>query len=201
MTPNKKLPIRKYQLDEEGFAGVYAMSVVDMPAIEVDFVALKKQTDRVKMAEVNEERRMLYGPALIPDQLIYRIDPNTKEEYYAQYDRKVVEQTAHLFFEKNQHHNHTVMHEIPVTGLTVVESWLKEGQSDKSVELGFDLPDGTWFIGVKVKNDAVWEDVKNGTLKGFSIEAFFVWAGEQFSKTDFATDIDLLDKYLDTLKK
>jgi hypothetical protein len=195
---NKKLPIREYQIDDEQFGGVYAMSVVDYPAIEVDFVAMNKQK-QIKMAEVNEEKRMLYGPALIPNQHIYRIDPETKEEYYAVYSDKVVEQCAHLFLKKNQHHNHTVMHELPVTGLTIVESWIKMGDSDKSNSLGFDLPQGTWFIGCKVENDEVWQLVKEGKVRGFSIEAFFMWVGE--SMTTHSPTIEDLEKDLERLKK
>lgn len=168
----KKLPIRKYQLDEEGMMGVYAVSLVDEPAIMVDWVALAEQK-KVKLSAINEDRRMLYGPLLIPDQLIYRVDPDTQEEYYAQYEQKVIEQTAHLYLKKNQHHNATLMHEVPMLGLTVVESWLKEYESDKSVGLGFDLPVGTWFVAMHVEDDKVWNEVKAGTFKGFSIEAYF----------------------------
>lgn len=170
---NKKLPIRKYQLDEEGMMGVYAVSLVEEPAIMVDWVALAEQK-QIKMSAIDEERRMLYGPLLIPDQLIYRVDPETQEEYYAQYSGDVIMQCAHLFLKKNQHHNATLMHQVPLLGCTVVESWVKEFESDKSVGLGMDLPIKTWFIGQHIDNDATWAEVKNGTVKGHSIEAFFI---------------------------
>ena len=198
MTPKKKLPIRDYQLDEKGMMGVYAMSLVDIPAIEVDFVAMS-QTDQIKLQATNEERRMVYGPALIPDQLIYRIDPETNEEYYARYSSDVIRQVAQRYMKMNQHHNATVMHQVPVAGITTVETWMKEGQSDKSVELGISpkLPVGTWFIGQLVEDDTVWNDVKSGVLKGFSIEAYFQWEVEQNKHSELFADLAELEKLLD----
>jgi len=61
---------------------------------------------------------------------------------------------------------------MPVANLTVVESWIKMGE-DKGMNFGFDLPDGTWMIGVKVDDDSTWEAVKQGAVKGFSIEGYF----------------------------
>lgn len=168
----KKKKVYTYGIGDDEMLGVHAMSIVEFPAIEVDFIALE-QANRVKMAEVDTERRMLFGPALIPEMHILRIDEQTQEEYYITYPRKEVEKCAHLFLKKNLHHNHTLEHMVPVTGMYVAENWVKEGPSDKSVQLGFDLPDGTWMIGVKVDDDNIWQDIKQGQFRGFSIEAFF----------------------------
>lgn len=198
----KKRKIRKYGLDDKGMMGIYAVSLVDLPAIEVDFVALSK-AKHVKLAEVKEERRMLYGPILIPDQLIYRVDPETQEEYYAQYSAEVCEQAAHLILKKNQHHNVTLMHEVPVVGQYIAELWVKEGDSDKSVELGFNLPNKTVFIGMKIEDDDIWNEVKNGTFKGFSIEAFFMQVGEniaQSKQTTIEDDLAELELLLTQIK-
>ena len=202
MTPKKK-KVRNYGLDENGMMGIYAISLVDFPAIEVDFVALSKKNN-VKMTEVNKEKRLLYGPVLIPDQLIYRVDPETQEEYYAKYSAEVIEQTMQLYFKKNQHHNATLMHEVPVQGLTVVEHWIKMGQSDKSVELGFDLPVGTAFVGMKVDDDEIWQHVKEGTFKGFSIEAWFMQVGENLSShviSELESDLMALSNELERLSR
>jgi hypothetical protein len=66
--------------------------------------------------------------------------------------------------------------------VTVVESWIKEGKNDKSIELGLpELPDGTWFIGTKVDEEHVWNDVKEGKVRGYSIEGFFNEVGVSMS--------------------
>jgi len=124
---------------------------------------------------------MLYGPALIPDKEILRYD-DKGEPYYVFFEKSTVQKIAHQFFKKNLQHTTNLQHEIPVTGVTVVESWLKEGKQDKSIQLGLpELPDGTWFIGTHVDEDAVWEDVKLGKVKGYSIEGFFNEVGVAMS--------------------
>lgn len=168
---NNEVKVIEYGLGDNDEYGVYAISLVDEPAIEVDFVALNK--DRILLARVQDgEKRMLYGPALIPNQAIVRYDKQG-QKYFIKYSPETIEKTAQEFLKRNLHHNHTVQHELPVAGLTVVESWIKQG-ADKGQEFGFDLPDGTWMIGVKVEDENTWEAVKQGILKGFSIEGFFV---------------------------
>ena len=166
-----KKRIVKCVIDENGKLGLTAMGLVDVPAIEENWVALS--SDKVKLSSVDKERRMLYGAALIPEKLILRIDKNN-EEYYMKFERDTIEQLAHDFYKKNLHHTTNLQHQYPVTGVTIVESWLKEGNSDKSLALGLsDLPDGTWFIGAKVDDDTVREEVKAGAIRGFSIEGMF----------------------------
>lgn len=168
---NKKIKVIEYGIDDTGMLGVHAISVVEEPAIGVDFVALSDEKRYVTLA--SEERKMLYGALLIPDQLIYRYD-ETQGEYYVKYSKETIEKIAHNYFKQNLHHNATLEHEAPVVGLTLVESWLIEGENDKSKEFGFSLPVGTWFGGMKVENDEVWNKVKSGEVKAFSIEGMFV---------------------------
>jgi hypothetical protein len=146
------------------------MGLVDVPAIEENWIALQ----HIKLSAVNDERRMIYGPAMIPDKEILRVDAGTLEEYYVVFRKATIESVAHQFFQKNLHHNANIDHKYPVNGVTVVESWIKEGDADKSIALGMnELPDGTWFIGAKVEDDSVWNDIKAGKVRGFSIEGYF----------------------------
>lgn len=173
----EKRKVVKCVIDEEGRLGITAMGLVDVPAIEENWIALSK----MQLSAVDEERRMLYGPALIPDKEILRYD-DKGEAYYVYFEKTTVQAIAHQFFKKNLQHSTNLQHEIPVTGVTVVESWLKEGKLDKSIQLGLpELPDGTWFIGTKVDEDHVWNDVKEGKIKGYSIEGFFNEVGVSMS--------------------
>jgi hypothetical protein len=160
-----------YGLEELEHEGIYAISIVEMPAIEADFIALS-QKQQVKL-KVDNERRMLYGPILIPDIEIPRIDKNTGEEYTIQFPAETIEMAVHLFMKNKHQQDHTYEHKFAIDGLTVVEIWIKEGESDKSVHFGMDYPIGTAFVGVKVDNDQAWAKVKNGEVKGFSIEGEF----------------------------
>jgi hypothetical protein len=164
-----KKKVLKCVVDDEMRLGVQAISLVEFPAIETNWVALSE----VKLSAINEERRMLYGPALIPEKYILRLDKKTGEEFYIYFDKETVYKCAHQFMLKNLHHNHTLEHKMSVTGCTVVETWYKESEQDKSVALGIDVPVGTWMVGTYVQNDDLWSEVKLGKVKGFSIEGIF----------------------------
>lgn len=159
-------------LDEDQmFSGVQAISIVEYPAIESDFVALKKEQE-VKLAEVKGEKRVLMGPALIPNKTIYR--RNGEEEYYIYFSRDTVRKASELFLSEGNQNNSTLEHSYELNGLSVVESWIVEGDQDKSKAYGFDVPLGTWMVSMKVYNDDVWSEfVKEGKVKGFSIEGYF----------------------------
>jgi hypothetical protein len=165
----QKKKVMKCVIDDNMKLGVQAISLVEFPAIETNWVALNE----VKLSAVSEDRRMLYGPALIPEKYILRIDQQTGEEYYIYFDKDTVYKCAHQFMLKNLHHNHTLEHEHKVNGCTVVETWLKEDENDKSTHLGIDVPVGTWLVGSYVQNEDLWEEVKLGKVKGFSIEGIF----------------------------
>ena len=159
-------------IDETGRLGIVAMGLVDVPAIEENWIALQAQ--HIALSAIDNERKMIYGPAMIPDKEILRVDASTLEEYYVVFRKPTIEAVAHQFFQKNLHHNANIDHKYPVNGVTVVESWIKEGDADKSIALGMNaLPDGTWFIGAKVEDDSVWNDIKAGKVRGFSIEGYF----------------------------
>jgi len=151
-------------------SGIDAVSVVKSPAIEENFVALKKH--EVELKEVNEEKRLLMGAALIPNKQIYR--HNGKDEYYIFFSEKTVRKASELFLMRGNQNNATYEHKQELNGMSVVESWIIEDKkTDKSRLYGFDLPVGTWMISMKVNNEDVWKDVKEGKVKGFSIEGYF----------------------------
>jgi hypothetical protein len=158
-------------LDEESDLGIEAISVVENPAIEEDFIALK--SEEIKLAEVDKERRLLMGALLIPNKPIYR--RNGEDEYYIYFSKDTVLKASQMYLTKGNQNNATLEHQYEINGLSLVESWIVEDKvHDKSVKYGMDLPIGTWMGSVKVNNDEVWESfVKTGKVKGFSIEGYF----------------------------
>lgn len=149
-----------------------AVSVVDAPAVESEFVCLGKQEMEKFVAVDKPERRMIYGCALRADFPIYR--NNGEQEYYIEFGADSIDKISKDFIKNGFQKNWTVGHEAEIEGLSVTESWIKESMTmDKSVALGLDpsLPCGSWFIGCYCENDEVWEQVKNGTYHGFSCEA------------------------------
>ena len=156
--------------EEDEVSGIEAVSIVESPAIESDFIALKNQ--EFKFAEVNKEKRILMGAALIPNKPIYR--KNDENEYYIYFSKDTVRKASELFFIRGNQNNSTLEHQMPLTGLTAVESWIVEDEKDKTRFYDLDVPIGTWMLSMKVQNDDVWNDyVKSGKVKGFSIEGYF----------------------------
>lgn len=158
--------------ERDSESGIDAVSVVESPAIEENFIALAER--KIELKEIDAEKRILMGAALIPNKKIYRVNEKTKEEFEVFFSEQTVRQAMELFFKKGNQSKATQEHEKAIDGMTVVESWLIEDSvHDKSVKYGFSLPKGTWMISMKVDNDKVWSDVKEGKVKGFSIEGFF----------------------------
>ena len=167
------LEVIELVIDEESdFSGIEAISIVENPAIEEDFIALKEQ-GRLELAKVDEEKRILMGAALIPNKKIYR--NNGLQEYYIFFSNDTVRKASELFLSKGKQNNSTLEHESELEGLSVVESWIIEDDvQDKSRKYGLHMPVGTCMVSVKVNNDEIWEEfVKTKRVKGFSIEGFF----------------------------
>ena len=176
-----------------------AISLVTDPAIEVDFVYFNKSKNNLTLAKIDEEKRMLVSPALIPNKQIYRYDAATDQDYYVYFSKETVRLASEMYLKHNNHHKATYQHEEQVDGVLTIESWIKEGDMDKSKLYGFDLPDGTWFVKMKIENEQMWEKIKQGELKGLSIEGYFVDKMEQLSKTKY-TDENILEALADILK-
>jgi len=158
-------------LDEDQEIGIEAISVVENPAIEEDFIALKSQ--EFKLAEVDKEKRILMGALLIPNKPIYR--RNGEDEYYIYFSKDTVLKASQMYLMQGKQNNSTLEHQYEINGLSLVESWIVEDKvHDKSVKYGMDLPLGTWVGAVKVNNNKIWNEfVKTGKVKGFSIEGYF----------------------------
>ena len=159
-------------LDEEDLdAGVEAISIVESPAIESDFVALKNQ--EIKLAEVDKEKKILMGALLIPNKPIYR--NGGEGEYYIFFSKDTIVKASQMFLQNGNQSRSTLEHAQALNGLTLVESWIVEDKAkDKTALYGLDVPVGTWMGSVKVNNDDVWNEyVKTNKVKGFSIEGYF----------------------------
>ena len=157
--------------EDQDDIGVEAISIVNSPAIESDFVALKNQ--EIKLAEVDKEKKILMGALLIPNKPIYR--NGSEGEYYIYFSKDTIVKASQMFLQKGNQSNSTLEHAEPLSGLTLVESWIVESkEKDKSAMYGLDVPVGTWMGSVKVNNDEVWNEyVKSNKVKGFSIEGYF----------------------------
>lgn len=174
--------------------GVYAMSLVSKPAIMENFVFLSEQFE-IKMAESLVDKNILYGTALVPNFKILRKDENNNP-YYIFLSEDTIGKVSQLFLINGNQSNATTQHLQKVEGVTIVESWIVEDEkNDKSNIYNLSLPKGAWVIGQKIDNPDVREQIKNGTLKGFSIEGRFS------EKKELSQEEVILNEILEILTK
>lgn len=184
----KGLPVFSVTIEDKDIFDNIAL--VDLPANEVDFIKMAEEVE-VKFS-VNDDKRIVSGPILIPEQMVYRNDG--KKQYYIKFSKEAIEQMAFRFFRDKREGEGNVMHQIPVNGITFFESYLLNRERG-IVPVEFkDLPDGTWLASAKVENDAVWQLVKEGKLRGFSISAMLT------TKPAEEKELDTLDDLVDYIK-
>ena len=165
------------QMAEEG---INAISLVEFPAIEENFVALSKDQHKVEFKTLNEEKRIIVGLALVPNKLIYRRKGDY--EYNITFSKETVRKASELYLKRLKNNNTTLEHQELTSGVSVIESWIVEDPiKDKTSLYGLNAKDGDWAVVMKIDNDAVWQDVKDGKYLGLSIEGIFS-EGEDLSK-------------------
>ena len=133
-----------------------------------------KQQEKQHFQIDSEEKRIVLGPAMIPDQKIFRKDA-LGNPYYVFFSSETIKMIAEKYMRNKYLDNNDQMHDgTAVKDVYVIESWIKEDMNDKSNKYGYsDLPIGTWFVSMKVKNDEIWNKVKENKLNGFSVSGFF----------------------------
>lgn len=157
-------------IDDEDQSGIEAISLVEFPAIEENFVALSKH--KIELKTMDEEKRLVVGLALVPDKKIYR--NNGGFEYNITFSKDTVRKAAEKYLKSLKIHNATIEHEMEVDGVYLTESWIVEDvQKDKTALYDLNAPEGAWAVSMCIENDEIWQDVKAGKYLGFSIEGIF----------------------------
>lgn len=169
------LPIYRLVISENMDSDIEVdyVALVDKPAIEKSFLAFR-DAERIGFEIQSEDQKIITGPLMLAYTPIYRSDANG--EYYVMFDQETVKQIALKFFKKGYQSNVNLMHDSgrTLTGLTMFESWIKDTQRGVQAMKGFEhVPDGSWFGSFKVENNEVWDMIKSGQVKGFSVEGIF----------------------------
>lgn len=164
-----KLDLYEWTIDDIDIDGMTAISLVDYPAVEENFVLLSKKP-KYTLAKVDNKKNTITGPALIPNKKIYRIGWNG--EYDGFFSEETVKSISESFIDKKD--NVTIDHNYNANDIVMIESWIvADPKNDKSNVLGFkDLEKGTWMVSYKINNETILKDVEDGYLRGFSIEAY-----------------------------
>jgi len=159
-------------LSDEEVQGIDAISVVGSPAMESQFIMLSEEK-KVSFAKIDNEKQILLGVAMIPEKKIYRIDPDTNEEFNVFFSKETIKRASELYLKKGNQSNANLEHSKLALSGTIVESWIVEDvEKDKTALYGIDAPIGSWVVAMKIEDKEQWKLCKeNGT--GFSIEGMF----------------------------
>lgn len=171
------LPI--YRLDINEFdeeTGIDFVALVESPAVERDFQAFNTTQ---RFAIQDEEKRVVSGVAMIADMPIYRRDA-IRGEYYVVFDKESIFKIAKKWARSNKYDSVNEHHETPIQeGVSLFESYLVDRERGVMPPKGYeDVADGSWFVSYLIDNEDVWQRVKSGEFKGFSVEGVFDFVSE-----------------------
>lgn len=193
-----ELPIYELMINEDvqDDSEVSFIALVDRPAIQKNWNAFK---ENIKFQIVSEDKQIISGPVMLADSPIYRND-SVNGEYYVVFSKDTIFKIAQKFFKKGYQANVNLMHdsEQKVSGVTMFESFISDKDRGILPMKGFeDAPDGSWFGSFKIEDDSVWQMVKEGKVKGFSVEGIFEYSK---AKTKEAQLLDSIKEILQSVK-
>jgi hypothetical protein len=180
------------KLAMDAWGGVEAL-----PWVERTIEQYENMSSESSFSVFNVEQKLVVGPAMIPDKMIIRRNEITGEIYYVYFTAETIKKLQQKFMQEKLLDKTNIEHGRKfLNNVDVVESWIVEDQEkDKQQVFGMDYPKGTWMITMKVNDDATWEKVKDGKLKGFSVQGYFL------EKAKFASiNNELLEEIKQILK-
>jgi hypothetical protein len=167
--------LKRFVANEDDELSFVANSLVNEPAIGVDFIWFSADQEIKSNFQAIEEKGLISGPSMIANLPIYRIDPHTKEEYYGYFTEEDIYNCLVTLQKRNKQstinlsHNQTEF----IDGVFLLEVFQIDSKRGINSPKGFNLPDGSLFTTYKCENDEVWKMIKDGTFKGFSIEGYY----------------------------
>lgn len=157
-----------------------------------------KQIERQSFAIQDEEERIITGALMLADTPIYRNDGNG--EYYVVFSKDTIKKIAQKYFKKGYQNNVNLMHDSGqvMDGVTMFESWIVDEKRGIKPMKGFeDVKEGSWFGSFKVENEEVWNMIKDGKVKGFSVEGIFNYSKPKTIEEQMMSDIIEILKQVD----
>lgn len=184
--------------------GVYAVSLVDEPAMEGNFIQFQKEQSEIKFANVNEDKRRVMGLILEPNKQVLRFDKTNDSYYTVEFGEEDIEDVAYNFQKQGNQNNSTIQHDgINLSGVSFVETWIVENPLiDKSTNFGMEYPKGSWIGVMQLDNKEVWNEyVKTGKVKGFSIDAFMQFEEINLNKVNMSDNNEKDNVLLSAIEK
>ena len=193
---SSSLPLYECAGTEDG-AGVRLISLVSKPAIGVGFMMFSAEERNTPIAFFHDDEMLVTGPAIIPDMRIYRRD-GKRGEYDVFFSKETTKLLSQKYLMESRQSNASIEHEGAIDSTTLVESWLvRDKECDKAKSMGFDVPEGTWMVTMKVTDQKVWEMLKASGVTGFSIEGMFTLDRVVSDDAAFAQIMNILSQVTD----
>lgn len=194
---NKKIPTYYASVDEEG-TGMFVVSLVDEPAVEVGWQLFEKTQEMFKVE--SEERRIVLGVVMLAETPILRYSEGMGK-YYIKYSKETIEKMVQKFFKEGYQENVDENHSFElIDGIELQQAFIKDDERGIS-PAGFEkVPDGSLFFTYKVTSEELWEEIKNGSWTGFSLagsfslEEFGIQKEEDYNIADDVFDNDITDE-------
>lgn len=194
------LPTYKAVIDEALDTGMFVISLVESPAVEVDFLKFGKAKKELKYSITDEEKQKVFGVVMKADTPIYRCDEGG--EYYVVFDKETISKMAEKYFKNNYQNNVDTEHNMILEeGITLTQMFIKD--KDKGINpKGFeDVADGSLFAEFHITNNEIWDAVKKGEYKGFSLAGTFILEQQQFAKVNVSDEEKHFDDIMDMINK
>ena len=182
--------------------GMYKISLVDKPAIEENFIYFNetKVTEKINMF-ASDEKKELVGPIMIPNKEILRYDKEVGY-YYVRFTEETIKEIMYKYSKEGLFNAFGINHSYDTDEVVMLEVWMKEGEYDKSMNYGFDLPNGTVFVKAKVESDELFTSIKDGEINGFSIEIKAdikqIYKEEEMNEFSFGKELGKLEAQLES---
>lgn len=176
------MKIYKVTINDSDELGMDAISLVEFPAVEVDFLTFNKE--QMDFTQFNDEKREITGVVCLADTPILRKN-ETLGIHAIIFEKDMIKQMMLRYFKKGLGNQVNIEHQGPmIDGLTMIESYVKDSNRNVSPIEFQDVPDGSWIATFKVENDEVWNQIKEEhTLRGFSLQGYFSY-GTEVTPTD-----------------
>lgn len=190
----EKVEVFEIVINDHDESGVDYIALVDEPAIMKNFMAFNKQ-DKIQFKAADEDKRLIIGAAMIPDLKIFRTDPQ-RGDFYVYFSKETIRQINQKYHRKGFERNVNLMHDKDqhADGVYYVGGFITDDKMGLKDPEGFDNPEGTWYVIMKVDNDELWNNfIKTGEFKGFSVEGLFdqIPTSEE-KESDILKEIDKL---------
>lgn len=202
MTTFNGLPLYRATLASDG-DGVVRVSLVDDPAVCSDFAYFRKAEQRTPAlyAIQDEEKRLVRGVVLRADFPIYRKDSAQDPGYYVTFSASTIRAIAEKYLAEGRANNVDTDHDgEEVEDVQMVQLFIKDSAAGVSPEGFDDIADGSLFAEYHVTNDDIWDEIKAGTYKGFSVEIFYTLVPAGMSRQDPGDGVsELLSKLISKL--